>query len=85
MNKNKLWFRAKTFGWGWYPVSWEGWAVIALYIAAVGVHIRNIDIYIYSGNDILTSLTIPFVINTIFLLIICYCRGEKPRWRWNGK
>ena len=21
----KLWFKAKLYGWGWYPCSWEGW------------------------------------------------------------
>lgn len=85
MNKNKLWFKAKMYGWGWTPISWEGWAVLALYITAVGIHARNIDLYVYSTHDTLVNFTLPFVINTIFLLIICYCRGEKPRWRWNGK
>ena len=21
--KQKLWFRAKSFGWGWVPISWQ--------------------------------------------------------------
>ena len=31
------WFgpRSGTFGWGWTPVSWEGWAATALAIAAL--------------------------------------------------
>lgn len=27
VSKNKLWFKAKNYGWGWYPVTWEGWTV----------------------------------------------------------
>jgi len=83
--KNKLWFRAKKYGWGWTPTSWEGWGVIALYIVAVGINARNINKYSYSNTDILMNLIIPLTINTIFLLIIGYCRGEKPRWRWGQK
>ncbi len=28
---DKLWFKAKKFGWGWTPCSWEGWTVTGLY------------------------------------------------------
>ena len=24
---NRYWFRPKSFGYGWTPISWEGWAV----------------------------------------------------------
>jgi hypothetical protein len=24
---NRCWFRPKSFGYGWTPISWEGWAV----------------------------------------------------------
>lgn len=82
MNKNKLWFKAKMYGWGWQPTSWEGWAVLALYITAIWINARNIDFYAHSASDTLINGVIPLVINTIYLLIICYCRGEKPRWRW---
>ena len=38
---NKYWFRkraglkSKDLGWGWVPVSWEGWLVVVLMIAGV--------------------------------------------------
>ncbi|MCX6717702.1 MAG: hypothetical protein NTU76_03445 [Candidatus Taylorbacteria bacterium] len=25
---SKLWFKRKTYGWGWVPSSWEGWFVV---------------------------------------------------------
>ena len=29
-----IWFPAKRYGWGWGPpVTWQGWAVIAVWIA----------------------------------------------------
>lgn len=27
LNPIERWFRPKTFGFGWTPVTWEGWAV----------------------------------------------------------
>jgi hypothetical protein len=79
--KNKLWFRAKMFGWGWFPISWEGWAVTALYVIALIPYAREASKQ-HSASDFLINFAIPFIVNTIFLLIICYARGERPRWRW---
>ena len=39
--KNKYWFRkrkglfTKDLGWGWAPISWEGWIVTFLFIIIV--------------------------------------------------
>lgn len=85
MNKNKLWFKAKMYGWGWQPTSWQGWGVLALYIVALWVNIRNVNMYTHSSSDVLVNAAIPFIINTVYLLIICYCKGERPRWRWGEK
>lgn len=85
MKNQKLWFKAKRFGWGWQPTSWEGWLVTLLYIAAVVVHTQNISINPHTFSNITMNFLIPVVINTVFLLIICYPKGEKPRWRWGEK
>lgn len=82
MDKNKLWFKAKMYGYGWTPASWEGWGVLALYVVLLIIHIKNVDMYASSTSDVLVSFLIPFIINTIFLLIICYIKGEEPKWRW---
>lgn len=73
------------FGWGWTPITWQGWAVTLLYVASILVHVQNIDTQVHSASDFLIGFSVPFIINTIFLLIICYAHGERPRWRWNGK
>ena len=87
MKNKKLWFRAKKFGWGWTPTSWQGWAVTLLYITSILAHAPYTDIraFIQVPRYFFISLSVPFVVNTIFLLIICYAYGEKPHWRWNGK
>jgi len=84
MKINKLWFKAKMYGWGWVPVSWEGWTIMISYLIAITLNFKNIDAGSHSGSDTLINFAIPFIINTIFLLIICYTHGEKPRWRWGN-
>ncbi|MEQ1499805.1 MAG: hypothetical protein ABL917_00335 [Parcubacteria group bacterium] len=85
MENKKLWFKAKNYGWGWYPCTWEGWTVILLYVVAIVLHSINIDKFANSGSEVVVNFVVPFIINTIFLIIICYARSEKPEWRWGDK
>lgn len=84
MNR-KLWFKAKNYGWGWYPVSWQGWAVIALYVLGV------LSVSSYLGPVAETRpfgvlfFFPPVIVLTAFLIVISYITGEKPEWRWGGK
>lgn len=75
----KLWFKSKAYGWGWTPSSWEGWVIILIYVINI-IDVFN-EINLYSDFEVL----IRFWIVTILLIIICYMKGEKPRWRWGGK
>lgn len=82
--KKKLWFRAKTYGWGWTPATWQGWAVtgiFVLYILCVGALIGDaID-----SRAGLTSYLFLTFLATVLLLAVCYKFGEEPRWRWGNK
>lgn len=70
----KLWFRAKKYGWGWYPGTWQGWLVILLYLIVVFGAIKLFpDPFRF---EIIIGLA------TLVLLVVCYKTGEKPRWRW---
>ena len=70
------------YGWGWQPTSWEGWTILILYIIAITLNLKGADYLSGSVSDTLINFSLPFIINTIFLLTICYTRGERPRWRW---
>lgn len=78
--KKLLWFRAKRFGWGWYPVTWQGWTVLAVWLF--------VFVGIMSG---LNQHASPWVFlgkvfgSVIVLLVICWKTGERPSWRWAGK
>jgi hypothetical protein len=71
------WFPAKRYGWGWGPpITWQGWTVLVswliVFFAGVG--------YVVARHSL---LQVPFgAAMAILLLVICYRKGEPPRWRW---
>jgi hypothetical protein len=81
----KRWFKARRFGWGWTPCSFEGWLVTVIsVIALIGADLfaiatpetapeRNTVVILVLGwNVMVIGLTVT----------ICWKTGERPRWRW---
>ncbi len=79
--KDGLWFVSKKYGWGWTPVTWQGWAVVVVYIALVTGLARFIDNGFDSRAGGTTFFFLVFLL-TVMLLVISYAKGETPRWRW---
>ncbi len=69
----KLWFKRKTYGWGWTPATWQGWAILLLYVLFLVQEFQKID---------KLSPSFSFIVVTIFLILVCYATGEEPRWQW---
>ena len=80
-NPKGYWFKAKLYGWGWVPVRWQGWAVIAVYIAAVAFFAFTID-ETSPVQEVMFTFLLPITLLTFVLIRICYKTGEKPRWQW---
>lgn len=77
----RYWFPAKRYGWGWgFPVAWQGWAVLAAYVAGIIAAWR----YVPPGAQPL-RYAICFVLLTVALVLVCRLKGEPTRWRWGGK
>ncbi len=79
-----IWFKRKTYGWGWYPSTWQGWLVIAIYIAiifALGLTIDENS----TQKEVNLIFVLPVLIATTALVTISYKKGEKPRWQWGEK
>ena len=82
----KLWFRAKTYGWGWTPCSWEGWLVILAYVLAVFFYmIRTLDAQLNGDYGAPLYYHLLIALTTLLLIWVCYKKGEKPGWRWGKK
>ena len=73
----KYWFPAKRYGWGWgLPSRWQGRVFL---IAWSGI--------LVGGSQRLmprhVTLYALFMVGMIaIMLIVCFAKGEPPRWRW---
>lgn len=72
MNK-KIWFKKKSYGWGWTPYTWEAWVTTFI--------IFSLMIYLATHMD---TGKAPFIISFISLaalyIFISYIKGEKVNW-----
>lgn len=78
----KYWFVRKTYGWGWTPATWQGWAIIGVYFGGIASIILKADQTNESTEYMTNNLFIPIAVLTFALLIITYLTGEKPKWQW---
>ncbi len=77
----KKWFTMKHHGWGWVPISWEGWAVTA----ALVWYIFNISIGIDKTEAVPPIWWTKLIIGVGIFIFIAYKKGPSPRWRWDKK
>lgn len=80
-----IWFRRKSFGWGWQPVTWQGWVIMVVYLVVIMKAFFIANMNAHSGSDALIGFALPFIIFTTILIVICYKKGEKPRWQWGKR
>lgn len=80
-NPERYWFKRKLFGWGWMPVTWEGWLVTAGYAALIVLFASSIDEY-SPVREIMFTFVLPVVLLTIAFIRIAYRTGERPKWQW---
>lgn len=76
--KSPYWFPAKRYGWGWgMPTVWQGWVVMVVFLVLLlAGGVRLLPAYgpmIYVGYVLLLSA---------LLFVVCWLKGEPPRWRW---
>ena len=91
----KLWFRAKSYGWGWFPLTWQGWLITVLYAllftltllvffgwagAAAESEAQTRDI-VFGVLEFLAVIAIL----SYSLFRICSKYGEPARWRWGKR
>ena len=73
----KIWFPAKTYGWGWgLPTCWQGWATFIIFYLLIGA--AALHWMPQHPKHFVASC----VVLALLLIGVCYLKGEKPRWRW---
>ena len=76
--KKSYWFPAKSFGWGWgLPSVWQGWVVLFAFLLGITALPFIVDPSTHLGSFLAVAAVLA-----AFLLVICYTKGEPPKWRW---
>ncbi len=81
-NPKGYWFKRKLYGWGWTPARWQGWAVLALFIALMVWNFFRIDSNSHSVSDTLLNFIPETAVLVLILIAICAATGERPKWMW---
>jgi hypothetical protein len=82
-SEHHYWFRARRFGYGWTPSTWQGWAVVGVWIVVfTGLAVA---IPAEAGHaPLLVTTIVANVAITLALVAVCWKTGEPARWRWGS-
>jgi drug/metabolite transporter (DMT)-like permease len=76
----RYWFKRRRYGWGWIPVTWQGWLTLIVGLGAIVI--RAILIAKTPANADTVQFTVAVFLIVIFYFIISLLKGPKPKWRW---
>jgi len=80
--KKNLWFKAKNYGYGWYPICLKGWIVIIIYALLLALSAFVLETISTSETSFIYLFLLCVLVLTVILWVICKRKGEKPSWRW---
>lgn len=78
---NKRWFTMKHHGWGWVPITWEGWAVTLGLMA----YIISISFGLEKNVVVPSEYWIQLLIGLAVFFFIAFKKGPVPKWRWDKR
>lgn len=84
--EKQYWFKRRQYGYGWTPVSVEGWLTVVIFISLlIGSSLLLFEESVDSTlSDLITFFAVAFVI-TFVTFWISSKHGPEPKWRWGAK
>jgi hypothetical protein len=77
MSDGPQWFSAKRYGFGaGLPISWQGWAVLAVYIALM------LGALLLLGERKPASMAVVIIATAVLLVVTARTTKGGWRWRW---
>lgn len=82
----RYWFRPKSYGYGATPTTWQGWLVVASFLALIGL-LLIVILPVGAQSDVpwttLALVLTAVAILTVGFIRVCRSRTEGEwRWRW---
>ena len=78
---NEYWFKPKTYGYGATPVTWEGWAVVGIYVAVVTA-VSLLTLREKAVSNWLSFFAI-IAIATAVMIAVSVKKTDAPwHWQW---
>ncbi len=80
-SNKKLWFKRKTYGWGWTPCTWQGWLAVLIYVLCIALFVSWLtptDTF----KQVIAKFILPLSIITLAFIELAYKKGETPKWQW---
>lgn len=79
------WFKRRRYGWGWTPVSREGWLVVAGFVAALVIPAILIDDRLEDSGWWLGGWFAWLAICVIGMFVVTRRHAPPGKWRWGTK
>ncbi len=85
--KNDYWFKRRRYGYGWTPVTREGWLVVFGFLAVLMMtsYVMLKDVPENTFNEDVVLFLCFLIIEIAAIIVVGYLKGPKPRWRWGKK
>jgi len=83
--KKDIWFKAKRYGAGWCPCTWQGWIVVLVFILLIILNSFIINHIFQIQKERSIAFSFQLIVLTLILIYISKKKGEKFGWRWGNK
>jgi len=75
------WFKAKKYGLGWTPSSWQGWSILFVYCLLVVLLFMDSDQDSHSASDTLINFIPSVLVLTLILILVSSLTGRKKKYK----
>lgn len=81
----KYWFKRRRYGYGWTPVTWQGWTVVISWLLFIIVMSIVVLDDAEETPEVIWSYLALVALSIVPLILLSYLKGPSPKWRWGKK
>jgi len=81
--QNKYWFKRRRFGYGWVPVTKQGFLLVSGFLLVIVASSFLLELVPDKDMFVASILyLIAVAVLVIVMIIMTRLHGPKPKWRW---